>query len=139
MLYIKLVGMQRETGFAPGSGIPHVRKNYVPTRGQSYKTHIQGICKIHGAFAGDFKHTFRGAYELDKLTAKDCKDIMRDLIALRSLHAGKVSVIIGKGERVLYNDCLPLVNTDCTQRKIKNVILSLIHTNKILNHENYTI
>lgn len=138
MLYIKLVGMQRETNFAPTTGIPSVKSNYLPTGGNSYLTHIQGKVRISGTFDGDIVHQFKGNYSIDKLTNQVCKSFKRDLIALKGLHAGRVRVMIGLGERELYNDTMPLINLESTNKKLKTTILKLIHFNKTFNYEHST-
>lgn len=130
MLYITLVGMQRETSFAP-SCIPVLRKNYVPTRGASLTTQLQGVCKL----SKGFKHVFNGRYELDKLTGPQNKGLKRDLLAMKALHAGKVHIVIKDHTGERYNGVLSLVNPDSTHKRLKNTILQIIHFQKLFNNE----
>lgn len=126
MLHIKLVGMQRDTNFAPNSGIPLSKGKYLATGGQSFNTEIQGVCKM-----GVVKHLFKGSYDIEKLNSQTVQNIKRDLIAFKGLHAGKVKLIVSDNDRELFNGLIPITNLESTNKRIKNTILKLTHYNKI--------
>lgn len=76
-----------------------------------------------------FYHTFKGSYSFDKLNSAICQDLKRDIIVLSNLHCGKLSFEI-EGNNQTYRGVLPLINVECTFKKLKNTVLQL---NKVNN------
>lgn len=87
----------------------------------------------------DFYHTFKGVYDFDKLNSAICQNLKRDIIVLSNLkNVGKLSFEI-EGNNQTFKGVLPLINVECTFKKLKNTVLQLNKVNNKFNIKNLVL